>query len=33
MAGHRAALEQALGVPVIDPVQAATGMALAQTLV
>ena len=27
MAGHRRALEEALGVPVIDPVQAATGMA------
>ena len=32
MAGHRRALEEALGVPVIDPVQAATGMALAQAL-
>ena len=32
MAGHRAALEDALGVPVVDPVQAATGMAMAQAL-
>lgn len=32
MAGHRARLEEAVGVPVIDPVQAATGMALAQAL-
>jgi Asp/Glu/hydantoin racemase len=28
MAGHRAALEQALGVPVIEPCQAAVAMAL-----
>jgi Asp/Glu/hydantoin racemase len=32
MARHRAPLERALGVPVIDPTQAATGMALATLL-
>lgn len=32
MAGHRAALEYALGVPVIDPTQAAVSMALGTVL-
>ncbi len=32
MAAHRAALEEHLGIPVIDPVQAATSMAIAAVL-
>jgi Asp/Glu/hydantoin racemase len=30
MASYRAGLQQALGVPVVDPTQAAVGMAIAR---